>query len=178
MTVVGAASTAGMLNEAAELAYRFVDASYHSIDSRAPDEYGGILGVTCENRRVIKQEYGVDYANSGIEGYGWGALSIFLVIRSMMGLQEEERGVLTVAPVLPQALRGVGATYKIGPLPWGIHILSVECIVKSAERFMMHIACSTQQWEKKERYIFLRISLQAVFIRDDTAEEQKKERKG
>ncbi|TMF43927.1 MAG: hypothetical protein E6I32_15895, partial [Chloroflexi bacterium] len=119
MTVAGAASAAGMLSEAAELAYRFVDASYRSIDSRTPDEYGGIPGVTRENRRMVEQKYGVDYVNAGIEGYGWGALSIFLVIHHMLGLKEEEAGTLTVAPVLPQALRRSGAFYKLGPLLWG-----------------------------------------------------------
>jgi len=147
MTVAGAASAAGMLSEAAELAYRFVDASYRSIDSRTPDEYGGIPGVTRENRRMVEQKYGVDYVNAGIEGYGWGALSVFLVIRHILGLKEEEAGMLTVAPVLPQALRRAGASYTIGPIPWGKQILNVECVVKDAQAYTMRIECSTRRWE-------------------------------
>jgi hypothetical protein len=71
-----------MPQEAAELAYRFIDASYRSTDSRELDEYGGLPGVTREYRHTItKGKWGeIDYANAGIEGYGWGALSIHLLI--------------------------------------------------------------------------------------------------
>ncbi|HLZ23965.1 MAG TPA: trehalase family glycosidase, partial [Ktedonobacterales bacterium] len=85
MMVAEAARCAGMLSEAADLASRFIEASYHSLDARARDEYGNIPGVTRENRRLVEQKWGADYANSGIEGYGWGALSILLVIRYLMG---------------------------------------------------------------------------------------------
>jgi len=70
-----------------------------------------------------------------------------------MGLREEERGVLTVAPVMPQALGRKGASYTIGPLQWGPYTLSVECIVRDAYSFIMRLGCSTaesqpmQQWE-------------------------------
>jgi Trehalase len=147
MTVAEAARTVGMLSEAAELAYRFIDASYRSIDSRARDEYGNIPGVTRENRRMVEQKWGVDYVNSGIEGYGWGALSIFLVIRYILGRKEDEAGVLTISPLLPQALRRIGTSYSMGPLPWGKHTLSVECMVKDAQSYTMHLASETQQWE-------------------------------
>src|SRR5579863_147138 len=147
MTVAEAARSAGMLPESAELASRFVDASYRSIDSRTPDEYGNIPGITRENRRLVEQKFRVDYVNSGIEGYGWGALSIFLIIRYIMGLKEEEISVLTVAPMFPQALRRTGASYKIGPLPWGKHVLNAECHIKDAYRYTMRLESATQRWE-------------------------------
>ncbi|HVB74466.1 MAG TPA: trehalase family glycosidase [Ktedonobacteraceae bacterium] len=152
MMVAEAARTAAMLPEAAELAYRFIDASYRSIDSRARDEYGNIPGITRENRRLVQQKYNVDYVNSGIEGYGWGALSIFLVIRYIMGLQEEEAGLLSVAPMLPQPLRRPGASYKLGPLPWGAHILSAQCTVKDASACTMHLESATQQWQWESKW--------------------------
>jgi hypothetical protein len=46
MTLVGVASAARMPQDAAELAYRFIDPSYRSTDSRELDEYGGLPGVT------------------------------------------------------------------------------------------------------------------------------------
>ena len=147
MTVVEAARAARMPSEAAELAYRFIDASYRSIDSRAPDEQGNIPGITCENRRLVEQKYGVDYVNSGIEGYGWGAVSIFLLIRAIMGLKEDEAETLTVAPMLPQALRRAGASFTIGPLPWGRHILTATCMVRDKQGYTMHLASTTQQWQ-------------------------------
>src|SRR5205807_6659968 len=78
MTQVGGVAAAGMPQEAAELAYRFIDASYRSTDSRELDEHGGLPGVTREYRRTITmgEEVEMDYANAGIEGYGWGALSV------------------------------------------------------------------------------------------------------
>src|SRR6266849_2770388 len=160
MTLVGAAAAAQMPVDAAELAYRYIDASYRSTDSREPDEHGGLPGVTREYRRSITVgKWGeIDYVNAGIEGYGWGALSVFLLIRYVMGLREEEQGVLIIAPVLPQALRRKGASYKIAPVQWGKYALSVECVVRDAGSFTMRLGCLTgenqpvQQWEWQGRW--------------------------
>jgi hypothetical protein len=54
MTLVGAAAAAQMPLDAAELAYRFIDASYRGTDSRELDEHGGLPGVTREYRRMKK----------------------------------------------------------------------------------------------------------------------------
>ena len=150
------------------LAYRYIDGSYRSTDRRELDEHGGLPGVTREYRRSVSVgKWGqIEYVNAGIEGYGWGALSVFLLIRYVMGLREEEQGELSVAPVLPQALRRQGASYKIAPVQWGIYALSVECVVKDRSSFMMRIDCLTEEslpvqhweWEGKwgeERKILL-----------------------
>ncbi len=142
MALAGAASAAHMPLEAAELAYRYIDGSYTSTDSREPDEHGGLPGVTREYRRVVQGKYGSHtYANAGIEGYGWGALSIHLLLRYLLGLREQEAGVLTVAPALPQALRRAGAVYHVEPVPWGNYVLSIECIVKDAQRYQIRLRC-------------------------------------
>jgi len=152
MTLVGAASTAQMPLEAAELAYPYIDGSYSSTDSREPDERGGLPGITREYRRVVHGKYGSHtYANAGIEGYGWGALSIHLLMRYLLGLREEEAGVLTIAPMLPLALRRVGAVYRVEPLKWGKYTLSVECRVKHTDTCLVHLSWSGQEqvWEAK-----------------------------
>lgn len=70
-----------------------------------------------------------------------------------MGLWEEEPGVIAVAPTLPRALRHDRASYKIAPVQWGTYTLSVECIVKDMNSFIVRLACLTeegqslQQWE-------------------------------
>ena len=135
MTVVEAARVAQMPAEGAELAYRFIDASYRSIDSRSIDEYGNIPGVTRENRRLVEQKWGADYVNSGIEGYGWGAVSIHLLIRHLLGMSATDTNSIALAPVLPQALRRPNATYTIAPLPWGKYLLSFTCRVKDAHSY-------------------------------------------
>ena len=143
MTMIGAASAASMLIEAAEMAYRFIDSAYRSIDARTLDEYGGIPGVTREyHRTVTVGKWGeIDYANAGIEGYGWGALSIHLIIHYLLGMREEEVDGLTVQPVLPQALRRAGATYLAGPLSWGSYVLHIECKVIDERRYRLHLRC-------------------------------------
>src|SRR5437763_153224 len=85
LTLIGATAAAQMPQEAAELAHRFIDSSFRSADSRELDEYGGLPGVTCEYRRAVPRgKWGeIDYANAGIEGYGWGTLSIHLLIRHL-----------------------------------------------------------------------------------------------
>ncbi|HJT59372.1 MAG TPA: trehalase family glycosidase [Ktedonobacteraceae bacterium] len=144
MTMIGAASAASMPIEAVEMAYRFIDSAYRSIDARTLDEYGGIPGVTREyHRTVTVGKWGeIDYANAGIEGYGWGALSVHLIIRYLLGLREEEVNRLTVQPVLPQALRKAGATYLAGPLPWGRYVLHIECQVIDERRYRLRLRCT------------------------------------
>ena len=155
MTLVGAAAAAHMPLDAAELTYRYIDGSYRSTDSRELDEYGGLPGVTREYRRsnTVGKWGEIEYVNAGIEGYGWGALSVLLLMRYVMGLREEEQGVLTVAPILPLALRCKGARYQVAPLQWGGYALSVECIVLDADSFSVRLGClneesqPVQQWE-------------------------------
>jgi len=76
MTLVGAAAAAQMPLDAAELAYRFIDASYRSIDSRAVNQYGGIPGVTREHHAVVTTgKWGAsEYVNAGIKAYGWDSM--------------------------------------------------------------------------------------------------------
>nr|HET6901888.1 trehalase family glycosidase [Ktedonobacteraceae bacterium] len=146
MTLVGAAAAAQMPLAAAELAYGFIDAAYRSIDDRAVDQHGAIPGVTREYHAVVTTEQGKapEYVNAGIEGYGWGALSVYLLMRHLLGLHEEEVGIIKVAPVLPQALRRVGARYRVGPLPWGKYLLHIECVVQDAQHYSMRVRCSMQ----------------------------------
>jgi len=150
MTMIGAASAAGMPVEAAEMAYRFIDSSYRSTDARTLDEYGNIPGVTREYRRTITSgKWGaIDYVNAGIEGYGWGALSVDLIARYVLGLRAEEAGHLTVQPVLPQQLRRAGASYRIGPLPWGKYVLHVECRVVDEKRYALRLLCQAPVGEE------------------------------
>ena len=151
MTLVGAADVAEIPLEAAELAYRFIDASYRSTGSRELDEHGGLPGVTREyHASVARGKWGaIDYVNAGIEGYGWGALSIHLLMRYILGLREEEKDRLTVRPILPQALRRPGATYKAQPIPWGEYTLSISCIVKDGHRYVLRLRCMSPVPEAK-----------------------------
>src|SRR6266487_2768355 len=144
MTLVGAAFNAALPLDASELAYRYIDASYRSTDSRELDEHGGLPGVTREYRATVTTGKwdAVDYVNAGIEGYGWGALSVHLLLRYLLGLRENEPGSISVAPALPQALRRQGATYRATPVPWGTHMLDVECKVLDAKSYFIRVHCS------------------------------------
>jgi hypothetical protein len=146
MTLIGATCAAGMYQEAAELAYRFIDASYRSTDSRELDEHGSLPGVTREYRRALTRgKWGeIDYANAGIEGYGWGALSLDLLMRYLLGLQGESVDQITVRPCLPQALRQKGASYQIEALTWGKYLLTIECLVKDTNSYRMSMQCYTR----------------------------------
>ena len=146
MALIGAAAAARMPLDAAELAYRFIDASYRSSDSRELDEHGGLPGVTREYRQAVTVgKWGaVEYVNAGIEGYGWGAVSILLLMRYLLGFCEEEAGVIKVAPVLPQVMRRAGATYRLGPLSWGKYLLHIECAVRDVHSYSMRVRCALQ----------------------------------
>jgi len=155
MTLIGAAAAAQMPLDAAELAYRFIDSSFRSADSRELDEYGGLPGVTREYRRAVPRgKWGeIDYANAGIEGYGWGALSIHLLIRHLLGLYATDLNSITLAPTLPLALRRPGATYTIAPIPWGKYKLSLTCKVKSTHSYeaSFHLLPRAQEGQPAEK---------------------------
>lgn len=143
MTLIGATAAAGMPHEASELAYRFIDASFRSTDSRDLDEHGGLPGVTREYRSAIAREKWAeaDYTGAGIEGYGWGALSIHLLVRYLLGLQERRADALYISPAFPQALRRPRTAYRIEMLPWGAYLLSIECLVEQADRYRVRLSC-------------------------------------
>ncbi len=147
LTLIGATSLAGMYAEAAELAFRFIDASYRSTDRREPDEYGNIPGVTREYRRAITRgKWGqVDYANAGIEGYGWGALSVHLLIHDLLGLHAEAFERLSATPCLPQELRVPGTTYRIETLSWGAYLLTFHLEVKTPDSYRALL-----RWKKRQ----------------------------
>jgi hypothetical protein len=150
MTQVGGVAYAEIPLEAAELAYRFIDASYRSTDSRELDEHGGLPGVTREYLRTVvtSEKSEMDYANTGIEGYGWGALSVHLLMRYLVGLCEEEAGKITIAPALPQALRRVGAAYRVESVPWGNYMLAIECTIQEVESYTVHLCCMEREREE------------------------------
>ncbi len=137
MTLVGAAAAAEMPVDAAEIAARFIDASYRSTDSREVDAHGGLPGVTREYRQLATTgKWGAqEYVNAGIEGYGWGALSVHLLIRHLLGLHATDPANLTVAPAFPVAMRQPGATYTVGPIPWGKSLLRFTCRVKDTHGY-------------------------------------------
>jgi len=155
MTLVGAASAAQMLLDAAELAYRYIDSSYRSIDSRQLDEDGGLPGVTREYRKTVQVgKWGETmYANAGIEGYGWGALSIHLLIRHVLGIYATDLNSITIAPTLPVALRRPGATYTIAPIPLGKYMLSLTCQVKNKDSYeaILHLRPRAQEGQPAEK---------------------------
>ncbi len=141
LMLVEAAVAADMAQEAAELAYRFIDASYRSTDRRELDEYGGLPGVTREYLRTTSggEQGETNYANAGIEGYGWGALSVHLLLRYVMGLREENINKLVIAPMLPQSLRHIGANYRLEPVTWGNYVLRIECTVRDTQGYTMRL---------------------------------------
>jgi hypothetical protein len=143
MTLVGAAAGAGMAEEAAELAYHYIDGSYRSMDRRETDEQGGLPGVTREYRQLIDVgKHERIYAGAGIEGYGWGALSIHLILRYLLGLQEVEARKITIAPMLPRSLRRVGAIYRAAPVQWGDYTLAIECEVRDEQSYALRLHCA------------------------------------
>jgi hypothetical protein len=120
------------------------------MDGRELDEHGGLPGVTREYRQTVTAgKWGaIDYVNAGIEGYGWGALSIHLIMRYLLGLREEEADKITIAPALPQALRHIGATYRVEPVPWGNFVLGIECTVRDAKGYTIRMRCARRGMEE------------------------------
>lgn len=54
--------------------------------------------------------------------------------------------------MLPLSLRQPDAFYKLGPLLWGEHMLTVECTVKDAQGYTLSLASETRHWEWDGRW--------------------------
>jgi hypothetical protein len=141
LTVIGAADAVGLGAEAAEMAWQLIDGTYRDLDRRPAVPEEGLPGVTREYRQAILRGQQLDYQNAGIEGYGWGALGIYLLLHYLLGLREEEADLLTVRPLFPRALRRPGASYHVGPLRWGQHELQVNCTVLDGDSYTLHLSC-------------------------------------
>lgn len=149
LTVVEAAAAAQMPLEAAEFAGRYIDSAYQSMDRRERDAQGGLPGITREYLAPgASSKWGATgFTGAGIEGYGWGAVSVHLLLCHLLGLRAEADGASIVAPALPQALRRPGAVYRVGPLPWGSSSLHLACTVRDAGHYTIRISAADASWE-------------------------------
>ncbi len=152
---IEAVAGARMPSETAEFAYQFIEAAYHDLDRRDVDEHGAIPGITREYHASVQRGKWnkLEYVNAGIEGYGWGALSIHLLIRFIWGLQPRDVDQLILAPCFPQALRRVGAIYRLQALPWGKMLLNLECRIVDEQRYHLQIQCVTRSLSEPENLL-------------------------
>ena len=124
-TALEAALAAGLDGRAAELTAAILDRVWRRMDAHAIEPDGALPGVT--------REYwpeGDTSTGAGIEGYGWGALTVHFLIRYLLGLREEAPDRLRLVPSLPPALRRRAATYSAGPLPYGCHALTLTYAIQ------------------------------------------------
>jgi hypothetical protein len=84
------------------------------MDAREPEPDGALPGVT----REFWPEGGARDP-AGIEGYGWGALTVHLCARYVAGVREAGPDGVLLVPALPAAWRLPGAAFAIGPLTCG-----------------------------------------------------------
>src|SRR5205823_1235395 len=94
------------------------------------------------------------------------ALSIHLLIRYVLGLREEEAGMLTVAPMFPQALRQVGAVYHVQPIQWGNYVLDIECTVRDAQSYTVRLRSTKQVKEEITEAIEEKVLPQAAGVNE------------
>jgi hypothetical protein len=127
-TALEAAQAAGLLDRAANLAAALLDRAWRRLDARQIEPDGTLPGVT----REFWPE-GDTATSAGIEGYGWGALTIHLLIRHLVGLVVLAPDRFSLAPALPAPLaRTPGARYAIGPLPLGPGALTLDYRIPAA----------------------------------------------
>lgn len=119
-TALEAALATGQETRAAELAAGILERVWRRMDARTPEPDGALPGVT--------REYwpeGSRATSAGIEGYGWGALTVHFLMRYLIGLREDSPTAFRLLPALPAAWRRRGACYTIGPLPYGGRALTL-----------------------------------------------------
>ncbi len=105
--LVEAAFEIGLRKPMAELARRLVDHIYAVTDARTQGPKMPLPGV--------QHEFWPESRTWGAEGYGWGAFSLFLVIRTMFGFRErlDNRPGFVVAPSVPKSLMQPDRVYIV-----------------------------------------------------------------
>ena len=124
--LVEACSESSRADLAARHGWQALDAFYRWMDSRpasvAPDQ-GGLPGVGREywpqvSNPLAKPPRG----GGGAEVYGWGCLGTYMLLRYVVGLQEErpassDRAAFVLRPNLPAALLVPGKIYRVEGVP-------------------------------------------------------------
>jgi hypothetical protein len=123
-TVIEAAAAAGEYDAAARLTMQVLERAYRRSDSREVGSNGGLPGIA----REFWPDWGEpgDAGIGGIEGYGWGALGVALLMRHIVGLHEIVPGILRLRPVIPAEVMRPGTTLRVGPIPLAQGRLTVE----------------------------------------------------
>jgi hypothetical protein len=119
-TALEAALATGLDARAAELAAEILERVWRRMDARDLEPDGALPGVT----REFWPE-GSSATSAGIEGYGWGALTVHFLVRYVVGLRELTPTSFRLMPALPPPWRRPGAAYTIGPLAYGSGALTL-----------------------------------------------------
>lgn len=124
--LVEACSESNRANLAARHGWQGLDAFYRWLDSRpasvAPDQ-GGLPGVGREYwPQVGAPQAQPPRGGGGAEVYGWGCLGAYLLLRYVVGLQEERpaapgQAAFMLRPNLPPALLVPGQVYRVENVP-------------------------------------------------------------
>lgn len=137
--LVEACSEAGRSDLAARHGWTALDGVYRWMDSRpasvAPDS-GGMPGVGREYwPQVSNPQANPPRGGGGTEVYGWGCLSAYLLLRYVVGVQEErpQRGeqlALWLRPNLPQELMQPNKLYRVQTIPCRNAFINVTYTVR------------------------------------------------
>ncbi len=130
---------AGRSDLAARHSWQAIQAVYRWLDSRpptiAPDQ-GGMPGVGREYwPQVVAGQANPPRGGGGAEVYGWGCLSVYLLLRYIVGLQEEhpQPGVklaFWLRPNLPAELLQPDKIYRVHGIPYREATLDISYKVR------------------------------------------------
>lgn len=183
--LVEACSESGRPDLAARHGWQALDAVYRWTDSHpasvAPDQ-GGLPGVGREYwPQVGPPAAGPPRGGGGAEVYGWGCLGTYLLLRYVVGLQEERttsesQAAFVVRPNLPAALLLPGKIYQVQGLPCQQLLLDLSLTVQANSQIAITLAARAEQPnEFNYREEFIIENGQAQVVRINRAEGLKRE---
>jgi len=123
---------------ASAVTYRVVDRVYRKWDRNVYLGEESLPGVSCE--------YWPYQDKWGSEGYGWGATSMVLLVRNIIGFretQEMDSICFILAPCLPEQLLQVGKTYTIENLKYRYLKMKLSYSVEENKKIKINIAYSS-----------------------------------
>ena len=156
--LIEACHEAGRSDLAAQHSWTVLERVYRWTDARpdtvAPDK-GGLPGVGREYWPQVSQSssnppVGQPVAGGGTEVYGWGCLGAYLLLRYVIGLQEERPAAgksvsFALQPNLPPALLQTGKVYRVQNLPCRGLLLDILYRVEMADQLTVTVATDQHQ---------------------------------
>ncbi|MFQ6618344.1 MAG: hypothetical protein ACE5QV_06620, partial [Fidelibacterota bacterium] len=149
-TLIEGAWRIGKRQIAAELSYMLLDPVYKTMDLREKLALKPMPGVSyeCWDTALQAPELPVISIESGVEGYGWGAITALFLIREIIGFRENDLDSFILSPTFPDKLLNSGNLFEISNLKFKGGVFNLKYIFSTEKDIEVYLNVKNARWSK------------------------------